>query len=97
MLRYIEYKDSVEGQIWGIGIFSIIFLVPTDILYEYGSLGLVFAVFGRLVSQKSEYSPAFGAFAALIFIIWQSYRFKLDDVQTLVLICGISLVMFGLC
>ena len=38
-----------------------------------------------------------GAFAALIFIIWQSYRFKLDDVQTLVLICGISLVMFGLC
>lgn len=96
ILRFIERKDSVEGQLWAIGIFGIIFLIPTDILYEYGSLGLLFAVFGRLVRQKSENSLLFGVFAGFMFILWQAYRFKLDDVQTLVLICGISLSIFGL-
>lgn len=83
----------------------LIFFVPvSDMVFEYGTLGLLWAMVGYCIRNREKVEPEFGrlfplaltAIVVMAFVIFQSMRFALSDMQSLVLAFGTVAITYTL-
>lgn len=94
----------MEGgrSIWAVALIMLLLVFPSYILTEYGTLGLIMAMFGFLVRWKDMLSekwtlPAFALFALTSYCVIQQLTFGMDILQTLAVFGGMAMLTVILC
>jgi hypothetical protein len=95
---------AVRGQteFWGAMATMFFLAIPTGMLVEYGSLGIILAGFGWLARRQDEIPDgrrfAWQAlfFSLFSYILYQFMDFGFRDSQTIFMATGSALVMAGL-
>lgn len=86
---------------WAINTLLFLLIIPTNMVLEYGTHGLILAIFGWLVRHKDDIKDKdlihqYLAFGIASFVVIQYLIFGFDNNQLLVLVLGIFTVMAGL-
>ncbi len=86
--------------LWGLGLLMLLMSIPTNFIVEYGTLGLLIAMFGYMARHEEElahigqYKNHFMVFAVLGFVIIQTLTFGFAEEQLLVF-CAEMFVVFA--
>ncbi len=91
----IFFKDKIS--LYFICFTFFILVIPSYLLFEYGSLAFIMVMFGWLVRNKKEGDDkkivdAFMMFSLLSFVIYQQVYFGFDNAQTVFLVLGVIAV-----
>jgi len=90
------------SALFGIGFILMFLILPSSVLTEYGTLGLLLAMYGYMVRRKGEFSNQleeifpFAAYVVFVFTVFQMVNFGFDQQQVIVLGSGIAVVMAAL-
>lgn len=77
----------------------VLLAFPTSYIFEYGTIGIIMAIYGYLARHVPERYPAlpvYGAFALLVFVLVQYPFFGFSLPQFVVTSIGLAAVMTGL-
>ncbi len=81
-------------------LLSVLFLIPLSVIIAYGSIGLLFAVSGFLISRQDSRGPSFMMLTTAAYFLKQGYTFSLFnqalDTMGLLIICLILIALFSL-
>ncbi|PJB72685.1 MAG: hypothetical protein CO093_02460 [Alphaproteobacteria bacterium CG_4_9_14_3_um_filter_47_13] len=84
---------------WGINALLFFLIIPTSMISEYGTLGIIMAMFGWLIRHQNELKNGqtlrnhYFAFAALTFIATSYLTFGFNQNQGILLAIGTFIVM----
>lgn len=87
------------STLWSITTMMVLLIQPSYFAFEYGTLSLVFAMFGFLVRNQEKLKDAqkiilqYFAFTYIVFIGTQTLFFRLHDFQIMTLAIGTFIVM----
>jgi len=107
-LDYVMQFLLQSRQFFVVGlVLGALFFVATDLIMEYGTLGLMLATVGYLTRHKTELLErtfltkkdymAFCGFVYLAFIMLQNMKFLFSEGQLSVMAIGSALMMIFLC
>lgn len=86
-----------------LNVFLFLAAIPSSMIFDYGTLGFIVAIYGWLVRHRDELAPeqknlvkSYFIFSYLSFVVIQYICFGLDQVPGLALLAGIFCVMSAL-
>jgi uncharacterized membrane protein YcfT len=89
----------MEGRrsLWAMALILLLLVIPSYVVTEYGTLGLIMAIFGFLVRWKDVLKeewmlPGFALFALVSYVVLQQLIFGMDVPQMLVLFGGMAIM-----
>jgi surface polysaccharide O-acyltransferase-like enzyme len=90
-----------RAHLWGVMAALAALAIPTFMLTEYGTVGLLLAMVGYAVRQRQDGAAAperdtIAAFALLVFIVTQFWTFGFDQAQMIVMSGGLLAVTIRL-
>lgn len=102
VMRVMVRGDKV---FWGIAVLLLLLSFSTYSLTEYGTQGLLLAIFGYIIRHKPEIpgftaqttlANAYAMFTIVTFLVMQQLLFNFDSPQFMVLGVGISFICLAL-
>lgn len=89
----------MEGRrsLWSVALVLLLLIIPSYVVAEYGTLGLIMAIFGFLVRWKDMLKekwalPAFALFALVSYSVIQQLTFGMNIPQTLSVFGGMTIL-----
>lgn len=100
--RIMQPARAAQSYLWALLIICAILFFPTNNLFEYGSLALLFAMFGYVVRHKGQayFTPNFVQnfmiAVSAVFIGYQMVIFGFDTIEFAVMAAGTGIVCITL-
>lgn len=96
-LNWVEYK-AYSRRFLPECIVACVFLVPTDRLFEYGGLAMMFTLLGRLAREEKrpKHYATLAVVAFLCFLGWECLVFPFHVWQVAYVAVGTALVVYWL-
>ena len=98
--QYMMRSMRDFNAFWAMAFIIALLAFPSNFVSEYGTLGLIMAIYGYLVRRKEElkethpqYLSGFFTFSLLSFLVIQQIGFGFNESQFMVMCIGIMLVM----
>lgn len=91
--------ETNRRKFWVISAALFLLVIPGMMVAEYGTQGMILAIFGYLCRQKldnPDYKPLtaqYFVFAVASFVFWQATLFDLTQIQFSTMIVGVFIVM----
>ena len=93
---------EVENVFWPIVLIMFFLIVPTMLVVEYGTQGLILSVFGFIIRRRNEFNISknlvdkYTIAAFLMFVIPQTVFFGFTQNQFMVMSAGVMVMMMAL-
>lgn len=93
----MRFAQKGSEYLWGIAAATILLYVPTGMSFDYGSLGLVFAMLGYMVRNREnlklgQTERSFMIFAGISYVVIQYFMFGFTHLQLALTAVGIAFV-----
>jgi hypothetical protein len=101
MDHVVAYMLSEKERMIAVCAVLFVAAIPTGALVDYGSIGLLIALYGYLARQRVEGTPvksekAFAVFACMSHFLFSYLTFDLDEAQAQFVMCGLIAVFIML-
>jgi len=99
---FMRWALHSDFRFWLAGVLLFLLILPTNFIAEYGSQGLLLAMFGYLarnyqaLGRKHDFVVNYALFMLFAFTIPQFFLHGLSTTQFYVLFIGSALVLYGL-
>ncbi|MBU0799906.1 MAG: conjugal transfer protein TraX [Alphaproteobacteria bacterium] len=102
--RVGEHALGGQNQFWAINALLFMTVLPSMMVVEYGTLGVILALFGYYIRRSQDGDARVTsdlllnhmAFAVMSFGIYQSITFLFPKMEFIVMISGVSLMLIAL-
>ena len=97
--KVMAFALKDKNTFWAVNVLLFLLIIPSGMLFEYGTQGLILASFGWLMRRRNQYAKDkdflnhYFAFAAAGFIVTQYIMFGFTQAQLIVLAIGIIIIM----
>jgi len=103
VIDYVMYYAQ-RGEVWLWCISAVLFvlMIPLSIFWEYGSLGILLAMFGYMVAHqgqdedKQALTKKFMIFCIVVFALYQQPYFGFTNTQFIIMAAGSGLAFYVL-
>jgi hypothetical protein len=97
-INWLFAEERMEKYFGEIMAASLVFLLPTFILFEYGTMAILFAIMGRIVrlEQQSRKNHLFYFYCYALFTIVQLFNYTFDVYQAAFVVIGTAIVVYYL-
>lgn len=105
IVRFVlDYTMAIvqKGTLWLVAMCAIlvVLLLPLSIFWEYGTLGILIAMFGYMVrhqgadKDKQEQTFGFLMFCIFVFVVYQQLLFDFSQTHLIIMTLGVTLSFF---